>query len=86
MLGVAAVSAGRSRWNTKPTPRQNFISGSAFLVIGTLQTLLSAIVGHHVLNLVVGISWLVVSAVSFASAVVQLRREQLRSAAESDYP
>jgi hypothetical protein len=44
------VSASKSWWQAKPTPRQCFIVGTGFFVIGTLQLLLAAIVGGHVLN------------------------------------
>ncbi|HVD04348.1 MAG TPA: hypothetical protein VNF75_09515 [Candidatus Dormibacteraeota bacterium] len=77
------MAAGKPRRLARPTTRQCLFLGSGFFALGMLQLLLAAIVGGHVLSLVVGIGWLVIALLNFASAAVQIRREKLHKATDS---
>jgi hypothetical protein len=51
---------------------------SFFLALGAIWLMAVAIGGSDVLHLVVGISWLVIAAGHFASAVIRQRRRRLQ--------
>ena len=84
-MRTAGMAAGKSWWQAGLTPRQCFITGSMYFVVGTIELLLLAVVGGgHVVNWVAAIGSVVAAIVSFASGLVRLRRTRPGGPAASD--
>ena len=61
-----------------PSPREHLIFGSGFLALGAIWLTVAVIGGSDVLHLVVGISWLVIAAGHFVSALIRQKRQRLK--------
>jgi hypothetical protein len=75
-----SVAAGKPWWQVTKTPRQGFLLGGMWTLLGLGQLLFGLSGGGHVVSLVIGALWLVLAVGYLASAAALFRRERSRTA------